>query len=336
MESKQDFSSANINEGSAPSILSRSMMRPALLGKLNCGSNHKHADDDYDGLLVGFQSSSSLVDSPRSKQLMTRTVALSSSSTASVHAALSSALTEMNAELRSKTDECQALQETVSKLAMSMHESDVRLEQALMENERLMLKLQAVCFLEKGEVSSSNSVVDAVDEQDLRHGEKPALPLSPPRQESIHVKTKHISATRTYNHGHGNHGRNMILFPELKPTVSKTVTKMDAKQPAMACIITKQTLAKLSAIHDDEIREPVSENHADTTDDKHPSSGQRDAAADQVDGPVDVDAIIPSQTMAAQAPASTIPHAAFVRVLSERDEAHDKSQSGEVKSPNPN
>jgi hypothetical protein len=65
--------------------------------------------------------------------------------------ALANALTEMNQELRLKTSECDALHETVTTLAVSLHETDERLNQVLLENERLTLKLQSVCFLEKGD-----------------------------------------------------------------------------------------------------------------------------------------------------------------------------------------
>jgi hypothetical protein len=68
---------------------------------------------------------------------------------ANVHIALNQALKETNEELRSKATECEALRETVAMLARSLQASEARLEHALFESERLHLKLQAVCFLEK-------------------------------------------------------------------------------------------------------------------------------------------------------------------------------------------
>lgn len=66
-------------------------------------------------------------------------------------AALTSALGEMNEELRAKTSECDALQGTVATLSSSLQESDQQLNELSLHCEQLELKLQAVTFIDKKE-----------------------------------------------------------------------------------------------------------------------------------------------------------------------------------------
>lgn len=66
-------------------------------------------------------------------------------------ASLSAALTELNIELRDKTNECEALYDTANELSKALQESDRVLTEKSLECEKLQLKLSMTSFLEVGQ-----------------------------------------------------------------------------------------------------------------------------------------------------------------------------------------
>lgn len=63
-------------------------------------------------------------------------------------ATFAAAMTELHADLRDKTTECEALYETAHNLSNALQESDSMLQEKTLECERLQLKLQMVTFAE--------------------------------------------------------------------------------------------------------------------------------------------------------------------------------------------
>lgn len=255
------------------------MTRQTLLGKF-ISSNGWDAVDDK-----GNPSSPISCASPRIRLSLSPRAAPSPSTDESMTIqALSNALTEMNTELRSKAVECEALQETVATLADSLHTTDVRLEEALVENERLHLKLQAVCFCERGDD----------EEADLEEDQ----PFQMTTIESKVVDTDKQTSYAMLSHP-GYRKQLQMKTPAIHQASTEATTNVKPKKaPA---IETQQ--------NDDEIRDPPAEDVVDSndTDDSRPSS-------ERVKMTAECDETSSIKT-------STIRHAAFVRVIRERDEA---------------
>ena len=73
---------------------------------------------------------------------------------------LAAAMTELQMELRDKTNECEALYETAHSLSQALQESDRLLQNKTLECERLSLKLQMVSFCELNDEDSLGIIGD--------------------------------------------------------------------------------------------------------------------------------------------------------------------------------
>lgn len=74
------------------------------------------------------------------------------------------ALTELQMELRGKTDECEALYETARNLSFALQESDRLLQAKTLEQERLLLKLQMVTFVEQPDEEDEDAALSVLEE----------------------------------------------------------------------------------------------------------------------------------------------------------------------------
>lgn len=85
-------------------------------------------------------------------------------------AALTSALHEINAELRDKSMECNALQNTVKSLQQTLKESDQQLQELSLHCEQLDMKLQSVSFVESASNArrQGDGIYDDDDDDDRR------------------------------------------------------------------------------------------------------------------------------------------------------------------------
>jgi hypothetical protein len=94
------------------------------------------------------------------------------------------AMTELQMELRDKTNECEALYETARSLSQALQESDLLLQNKTLECERLSLKLQMVTFFELNDDSdpfgySREDIVDFYSAEIYDSDEYYAVPQRP-------------------------------------------------------------------------------------------------------------------------------------------------------------
>jgi hypothetical protein len=98
--------------------------------------------------------------------------------------ALTSALTEMNTELREKTIECEACQGTLQSLAIALQASDEQVYRLQLEKEQQLLKLSAVCFFDR----SDNLRRECTDQERALASEE-LLSTDPVSLERSHVES---------------------------------------------------------------------------------------------------------------------------------------------------